>query len=210
MEINALMKRDFITIGAKLDDMLHMGLSESEYQKAGEEFTAQTGHDNPHELLKQLAFCERGLDVLEFALNNIHRIKRTSVVHVNDECDAKCVFVIYNNPDLKGEPFMVRDLVPYADKFVLLSGLESRSPGAGEDLAIITIQRVGGRVPILIQAGCEYAGDYLMAQTETINRNKKLYESLGYRDVNDVIGCYENSVVMLHCDDELYGKIMKQ
>lgn len=205
--------RDNITIGAKLDGLLGMGSQESEYEGIGSEFVEQTGFMeqmgyDPHNLIKQISFFERGLDILEYGVKNIDKVKKSRAVTVIDD-DAKCVFVIYNGPVSVDEQFMVKDLSEYAESFVYVTGLESMAPGAGVSLLIKVMQCVG-KLPILIQAGCEYAGDYIMAKEQTIARNRELYMGIGFRDVNRVIGCYEESVAMLYCSDDLYDRIMDQ
>ena len=199
-----------ITIGERIDNWLELGKSERELEDIGLSFLKLTGHDKPHKLLKQMTFFERGLDILEFAVDNIHMIRKTKTITIIDD-DAKCVFIVYNNPDMMNmdESLTVQELSAYTKQFIFLSGVESRRTRAGEDLIIKIIQRVSDRIPILLQAGCEYFGDYLLAQKETTEKNKKFYTRLGFRDVNNVIGNSGNSVAMLYCDNTLYKKIMK-
>lgn len=202
--------KDIITIGERIDNWLELGKTERELDDIGLSFLKLTGHNEPHKLLKQITFFERGLDILEFAVDNIYMIRKTKTITVIDD-DAKCVFIVYNNPDMMNmdESLTVQELSAYTKQFIFLSGVESKRTRAGEDLIVKITQRVGDRIPILLQAGCEYYGDYLTAQKETTEKNKKFYTRLGFRDVNNIIGNCGNSVAMLYSDDALYEKIMK-
>ena len=202
-----IMDRDYITIGAKLDEMIGLELSESDFESAGADFVRHTGHNDPHHLIKQVTFLERGLDILDFALCSIDKYRKSKPIMIMED-GAKCMAIVYNDIISESDPLMVRDLMEHARQFVLLYGVESRRPGAGEALVRKVIGRADGRVPILLQAGCEYAGDYFTRQTRTVRKNKAFYEAFGFRDVNDKIGDYGNSVVMVYCDDGLYEKIM--
>lgn len=205
-----MINKDIITIGERIDNWLELGKTEREFDDIGLLFLKLTDHDEPHKLLKQMTFFERGLDILEFAVDNIHMIRKTKTITVIDD-DAKCVFIVYNNPDMinMNESIAVRMLSVYTKQFVFLSGVESKRTRAGEDLIVKITQCIGDKIPILLQAGCEYYGDYLTAQKETTEKNKKFYTRLGFRNVNSIIGNYGNSVAMLYSDDALYEKIIK-
>lgn len=199
--------KDHITIGGKLSEMLGLECPISEFEKIGKKFMEQTGHNDEHKLAKQISFFEWGLDVLEFALNSINLFEKSKTVTIIED-NAKCAFTMYNGYKSDKEPAMVQELLEYASQFVLLSDLESMGERAGEDLLYMVIQRINNRVPILTRAGCKYAGDYIMAKEETIEKNKTLYESIGFRDINLMVGGYIDSVTMIYCHDDLYKKIM--
>lgn len=219
------MKKDFISMGGIVGKTLGMNpekdgnVQESDYyEKLGKdvyEFIKQGEPDelvaNPYYLAKQIGFGSYGTKLFKYAVDHIDNINKYSCVDIIEN-DARCSYALYREGiiDKKRLPFMVRDLSEFADKFVIITGLDSMKPGAGKALLAKIVEYVDGRYPILTDVGCGYAGDFYMNLKETLEKNLKVFLRVGFRDVNSIIGNYGFRIVMLHSDDELYNEIMKK
>ena len=62
-------------------------------------------------------------------------------------------------------------------------------------------------VPIILQAGFLHYGDYEVESPDILERLVAYYESLGFKDVNNKIGNYEEAVTMIYYNklEELFG-----
>lgn len=205
-------ERDLATIGGQVIQLLSIqGVDDNGYADVGNAFHGLCGIYNPHHLSKSISFNEQGINLLKFALKNLDHISYTSCIII-ETAGAKLLVSLFNGCVPEGAPFCVQDLSGFADTFILVSGVVSRGKNCGADLlkqVVDTVEKSGVDAPILVQAGCLYAGDFLYAEDETIDKNVKFYSDLGFRDVNKVIGGYENSVSMIKCSDALYESIMQ-
>lgn len=114
---------------------------------------------------------------------------------------ALCKFNIIIRPwDIERTPFHIRDYFenyPDEDFIVELDGLESIEKGEGKNLvqnALYVMQEV----PILLQAGFLHYGDYECEEgMERVNKLVNFYKDLGFENINNTIGNYEESVMMI-------------
>lgn len=117
------------------------------------------------------------------------------------DTNASCSLKFYPaNLDYSKEAFYVADASYQLGDFAVIDCLESYSEGAGATLLNKIMNKLS--LPIIIQAGFLHVGDYEnYYATEDFSQVAKLVElckTLGFRDVNHVIGQYEESVIMLY------------
>lgn len=167
----------------------------------------QLDEANLHRFNKLCRFGEptAQLAVLQWMLE-----KRQPVTLKFRSAGAMCTVRVYSDSLSDGrESFAVTDFRRWSDLFVVIESLESIESGAGKVL-LDTVTSVG--VPTLLNAGFLYYGDYEMEREEmsdTLERLVNYYESAGFTNVNDIVGNYEESVVMLKASPELFKKIIK-
>lgn len=122
---------------------------------------------------------------------------------------ATCKTTVYKEHDdiERGTPFYVRDAFGFYDKFCMLDGLISRSC-CGKDGQYLVFENyhITG-VPVILQAGFLFYGEYELWNNceydfDTITELVQYYENIGFINVNSVIGSYEDSVIMLACEDK--------
>ena len=182
----------------------------------GKEFSDFAGKE-PRELTKCLA-AEFGvstqLTLIQWLATQEHfRTFHTKAIKLQST-DASCIASFYSN--LSEEyleecyenkiyfPFYVQDASGHFDKFVVLDNLYSFANGAGLKL-LQSAQALG--LPILIQAGYTFSAEYERAAQENdwfvLDHLIDYYKHAGFEDVNDRIGNYEDSVIMLYDSGEM-------
>ena len=128
-----------------------------------------------------------------------------TIMYLSDR--ALCNFRITIKPwELSRANFHIRDYFeeyPNEKYAVELDGLESLEKGEGKALvreALFILQDV----PVLLQAGFLHYGDYECDEgMERVEALAKFYESLGFENVNNTIGNYEESIMMLAHKDKI-------
>lgn len=160
-----------------------------------------------HREMKELlgGFDQAGRLMLILFLLQYDKIDRCCTKFVElRTTSAVCKIRLFKNVtevDRKSEPFYVQDFVGRCNTFVVLDGLQSCRRDAGKDL----IQRIQTciKVPILIQAGFLYYGDYEVEAREMVDSGildslEKFYKDLNFVNVNERVGQYEDSIIMLY------------
>lgn len=128
-----------------------------------------------------------------------------TIMYLSDR--ALCNLHIAIKPwELSHANFHIRDYFeeyPNEKYVVELDGLESLEKGEGKALVREALY-VMGDIPVLVQAGFLHYGDYECDEgMERVERLAKFYESFGFENVNDTIGCYEESIMMLAHKDKI-------
>lgn len=209
-------KADFITIGQHLAHQIGEDRwSDDILYDLGLDFYRTLKPDcSPRMLLKKLRFNLLGYTVLECALQIIRGSVSNPILICENGAHCMVTVVDTDNPELlKDRPFFMKDATAYFNKYVVIDGLESMEKGAG--LALLnSILDLVGDIPVLIQAGYIYWGEYsLMSEDEDYyNLPEKLADYYGkadFHNVNKYIGNYEDSIVMLHCPADTYAKFLE-
>ena len=208
-------KADYISIGQHIahaigEDTWSNAILECE----GKDFHRTIAPDvSPRMLLKQLHFNMLGYELLERALVMIRgTVSKPILISENG---AHCMVTVVNTdkPELlKGKPFYMVDALAYFNRFIVIDGLESMEEGAGLKL-LKRILDLAGDIPVFIQAGYLYYGEYEMIDSDSDcyslpERLADYYKNVGFKDVNEHIGGYEDSIIMLHCTDYDYAMFM--
>lgn len=203
---------DRLTLGHYIDGLMQTTEQSNEvYMELAAEFTRTEG-DKLHKLVKNILVGSSydKLPVVRFILD--HKTDETIISRqIELRCPgAVCAITLYKNltatPDRK-LPFYVVDFTSYCSTFITIDRLESIAPGAGRSLINQVIHMVD--VPILIQAGFLHYGDYEIEARDSVDSGvlDKLvpyYESIGFKNINDIIGNYEDSVVMLYSEKDIF------
>ena len=196
---------DYISIG----EFILMDSSKSnivELEKIGEEFTKYCNSRNPRKLYKDMRFGEYVWPILMFArwqgLSTRKLWVRTN--------DVQYSLQWYQNGKLNSDtmiPMCILEMLGIVDGFVVLDDFESRSPGAGK-AAMEKLLDERSTETILLQAGYLYHGDFersqMLENTEVLDNLVRFYLDLGFIIINDVVGGYTNSTVMLHAAECVY------
>lgn len=164
--------------------------------------------DEVYQEMKHVMFegsANHNFRVLDFVLNTptSSPVKTQPITFIKN--GAKCsvrLFKGVKSEDCVGELFLVKDFSYYCDTFMLIDNVQSMSPNAGKALMEEILQYFND-IPILVQAGFLYYGDYEIADEffrDFLDHIVKFYEGLGFVNVNNKIGSYEESVAMLHCN----------
>lgn len=212
---------DMLTIGNYITRIMGLNratnetynLLAKEYCKAVE-MAAVKDDEALHHTMKELLIGNnifRNLQLLTFILNYktddaiitkpLQMYHRPDIINLKGE--AVCKASLYKNVkhlDPSKYPFYVTDYSYYCDTFIVIDGLESLSPDGGKVLLERIISNLDA--PILIEAGFLHYGDYEIERRDgtdsgILDKLVSYYTSLGFKNVNDVIGNYEKSVVML-------------
>lgn len=142
----------------------------------------------------------------------VHDISTNWIDVSSDFAKCKIRYVISDKlEDMSHESFMVRDATMYLSSFLQIESLISISHGSGLQL-LERICKQFKDIPILINAGYLYYGDYecIDESEECYNLLDKLvryYTNVGFRDINAFIGDCEESRVMILCDENTYRNI---
>lgn len=161
-----------------------------------------------HKLLKRLKLgfsASTQIGMLNF-INRTNVIEKciSKAVRITNS-SATCSLKLYKNPQgITHEPFYVTDVLGYCKEFVVLDGLESMQPYAGQSLVKSVIALID--VPILLQAGYLYYGDYVLETDKNnpkIERLAEMYESLGFHRLNEKVGEYEDAISLMYSRKDL-------
>ena len=225
--MNKEMKSDFITIGKKINDItnlkLELSLDEEDciqiYKQLGEDyvdFTLNTFSNLNIHLITKYLMANRGfcnISLIDFiTTNNLFKEKtiitnNISIVPLEDDLQAQCTLKLFNNVNynylrnLKEKyGFYIEDMSALYNTFIVLDNFISLKENSGKKL----IQNIQKNVhcPILLQAGFLKYGDYVLYEESgdfsIVNNLVNYYEKLGFKNVKNQIGCYEESIIMLY------------
>lgn len=199
---------DLLTLGQYIDKTMQInGLSENEYYlQIANEFTSERGNAL-HKFLK-LLLVDNSPDVqirlINFILNYDTSDRIISKPIEIRTCDAVCTVTVYKNfkPACDEHfPFFVSDFSAVHNTFIVINTLESSAPNAGKSLLVKITDAINA--PIVIEAGFLHYGDYEVESRDGVNSGilEKLvsyYEKLGFVNINDSVGDYEEAVVMTY------------
>lgn len=118
--------------------------------------------------------------------------------------DTVCKVRLFKNVkdvDRKSEPFYVQDFFGYCNTFVVLDGFMSYGYWEGRYMLKSLLDKFN--VPVLIQAGFLFYGDYEVEARDNVDSGildklEKYYKEIGFKNVNSIIGNYEDSIIMLY------------
>lgn len=104
-----------------------------------------------------------------------------------------------------GEDFCIVDFSQHCKRFIFIEQVDSFSNKAGFNLLKEFLQNVKG-IPVLLKAGITSYGLYGNGEDweidEELNRLESYYKSLGFENVNNKYGNYEESICMLNWNKE--------
>ena len=119
--------------------------------------------------------------------------------------DSYLVYTYYNNPILneKTTSIFLQDVTTIFDKYIVIHSLVSPySNNKNGQRALKAFLNLFHGIPIIIQAGFLFSGDhdyyYDTSSFDYVDNLVKMYEGLGFVNVNDKIGQYEESVIMIN------------
>lgn len=158
-------------------------------------------------ILKYIRFDMIGMQLLRLLLKTDYTITRPLTIYATSY-GAKCKVTLVKNPmlsDLKNYPFFMSDVFGTVDNYAVIDSLESVREGAGRTL-LETVLSVLGDMPVVIQAGYLYSGDYdSIAYSDELKyvpeELAQIYKSFGFVDINYYFGNYEDSIIMMRCPD---------
>lgn len=163
-----------------------------------------------HHLVKQTLmqhFVKNQLVVINFLLT-------TDLLHefISKPISVNCYAAVctvqvcreYNGEHKIYDLFYIEDFSRFSSTFLAIDELYSVQEGAGAFVLRQILESVN--VPVLLQAGYLYYGDYCRACNEDdmlsdLQELVKYYEDLGFRNVNDQIGHNCESITMLYPAD---------
>ena len=172
-------------------------------------------HKHLHQITKQLLVGSLRyiqLILIQFLLSdNFTTGFASKTIDLRTE-DACCSVALYNIIDdfyLDNVPFYVYDFTEYCKKFVAIKKIESAAKDAGAKLINDLTGTVS--VPIILEAGYLHYGDYEVFSNnldahDIVPDLVKYYESLGFKNVSNHVGHYEESVVMLYDKTNLFSE----
>lgn len=202
---------DVLTIGKHLSIVMNLEVvANEELEVLARDFLTLAGvtmDSKIHHMMKQLLFGD-SFSIQVLLINYILQYnfskpiisRKLRITSDGAHLDAT---VFRNVKTLESEriPFHIKDFSYYCDTFVCLDNLESIRNGAGTDLLLRVLDRIAA--PVLIEAGFLHYGDLEIEERDhsdsgILDRLIRKYESLGFRNVNDRIGNYENACAMLY------------
>lgn len=199
---------DMLTLGQHIAKTMQISdPSENEYYlQLANEFATERGIAL-HKFLKLLLVGndpDTQIRLINFILDYDTSDRIISKPLVIRTCNAVCTVTVYKHfKPARDEhfPFFVSDFSGICDTFITINTLESSAPGAGKSLLVKIINTIN--VPIVIEAGFLHYGDYEIESRDDVDSGilKKLvsyYEDIGFVNINDSIGNYEESVAMMY------------
>lgn len=208
MDVNA----HYLTIGEHLRVNSYIGSMPNDILiNIGKDFCATYAvSKDPLTVVKELRFGRLNYEVVDFAIKrNVSSAKLW--IQYNS---ARLNIQYFDKHRLPKDnlPFYVTDMLGFSDRFIVVDGLESFVKGSGAKLLDMTVQRFDP-LPVLIQAGYLYYGQYEYIDKDSdcyalVDKLVELYKEHGFVDVNERIGNYEDSTVMLHADAYQISQIL--
>ena len=191
-------KSDILTIGQYLCELYNINDSAS-YESVGQLFVDYVQDGTPHSIVKQLRFNQIPYAVLSFA-------KEIRAVHTNtitfDWGYAKMKVRLFRNYSGKpkgGIDTYILDFVQYSRTFLVIDSLESCKAGEGSRLLNNLLRYCDTEnIPVVLKAGYLYYGDCATENRDQLDRLIAFYKKHGFIDVNSVVGCNSESVVMVN------------
>lgn len=127
-------------------------------------------------------------------------------------CDgAFIVFTYYSKPifDKKKDSFFLQDTASVFDKYIVINSIVSPCGNGNGQKALKSFLEKYYTIPVVLQAGFLLSGDYEYYRDtgsfDYVNKLVQIYERLGFINVNDKIGQYEESYIMINpngCKEE--------
>ena len=199
---------DLLTLGQYIDKTMQInGLGGDErYLQIANEFTSERG-SALHKFLKLLLVGNSPdvqIRLINFILDYDTSDRIISKPIEIRTCDAVCTVTVYKNfkPACNEHfPFFVSDFSCIHDTFIVINTLESSAPNAGKSLLVKITDAINA--PIVIEAGFLHYGDYEVESRDGVDSGilEKLvsyYEKLGFVNINDSAGNYEEAVTMTY------------
>ena len=199
---------DLLTLGQYIAKTMQInGLSKNEYYlQLANEFTAEQGNAL-HKFLKLLLVGsnpDAQIRLINFILDYDTSDRIISKPIEIRTCNAVCTVTVYKNfkPACDEHfPFFVSDFSAVHNTFIVINTLESSAPNAGKSLLVKITDAINA--PIVIEAGFLHYGDYEVESRDDVDSGilEKLvgyYEKLGFVNINDSVGNYEDAVAMTY------------
>lgn len=127
-------------------------------------------------------------------------------------CDgAFTVFTYYSKPvfDKKKDAFFLQDTAGVFDEFIVINSIVSPYGNGKGQKALKSLLDKYYTIPVVLQAGFLLSGDYeyyyATGSFDYVNKLVQVYERLGFINVNNKIGNYEESYIMINpngCKEE--------
>lgn len=209
---------DILTLGYHIARTMQLkSVANDFYAELAHKFCSYEGVTDPsavHKMLKRLLIgnddtlmIELVNFILQYETNDTIVSKPIRITNWN----AAFTLTVFKNAKLLSHdkyPFYITDFYYFCDTFVVLDGVESIGYGEGKKLLSSALNKIG--VPVIGQAGFLHYGDYEIEARDgidsgVIDKLVAYYESLGFKNVNDRIGNYEDSVVMLYSKEDVFG-----
>lgn len=205
----------FITIGQLLNEKTLIDLkSDTQIVEEGRRFYRECGEGvgSVSDVLKELHMDRRTLDVLKYAIKK--DVSMFKMRHMSE--NAQVTLSYYNTHGLpKGAlPAYIEDARRYFDRYVIMEAVESLEKGAGSDL-IKQVIAAAGNIPIVTRVGYLYHGQFMSVNTdvecaELLRKLISYFESLGFVNVNQTLGGYIDSVIMIHATPDKVKKVSQK
>lgn len=196
------MNANYLTIGKNLSDLYQVEEDNGYYEQLGRSFCEFIKDKNPRRVLKKMNFDLLGMEIFFFGLE-IEEVKDTKMILIRkDKAQFKVKIINGKLLNSNNEPFYIKDMFQLCHHFIVIDNVESMGINACKNLMNWVLRQIN--IPILLQAGYLYYGEY-ETKNSSSNIIKNLihfYENLGFVNVNNYIGCYNESRVMLKADKE--------
>lgn len=207
-------KSDFITIGHLINELMHQQAEDTDYGigVGYHNYLRSKGYDSYPDAVSKSLLVKVGLCNMEvFNFIQTDQIFQgvsciTDQLPINN-ANAHCTLQLYSNVDLnylksqnKCYADYIIQMVQKYGTFIVLDNLVSLKLGSGREL----VQHIQNTLhyPIVLQAGFLKYGDYVTFQNTgnkwVIEKLVKYYESLGFKNINNEMGCYREAVTMLY------------
>lgn len=209
---------DILTLGSHIARTMQLkSVANNFYAELAHKFCSYEGVTDQSEIHKMLKRLLIGNDdtlmielvnfILQYEMYDTIVSKPIRITNWN----AALTLTVFKNAKLLSHdkhPFYIKDFCYFCNTFVALDDVESVGYGEGKKLMSSVLSKI--EVPMLGQAGFLHYGDYEIEARDVIDSGviDKLvayYESLGFKNVNDHIGSYEDSVVMLYSKEDVFG-----
>lgn len=203
------MNADYITIGANLSDLYNIYRDNEYYEELGERFCNFIKDKNARRVLKKINFDLLGMEIFFFGMD-VEELKYTQPILIRrDKAQFKIRIINGELMNPNNEPFYIRDMFEICHHFIVISEFESMALNAGKILLNWILRQIP--VPILLQAGYLYYGEYETRDEKlsVLNKNCKFYEELGFVDINKWLGCYSESRTMIKAEEEVVQNLVK-
>lgn len=225
---------DLLTLGQHIADLINIkSCSNDDYTELAQRFflyylnysnteksfnlipNDDTFHKHLHQVTKQLLVGSLRyiqLILIQFLLSDALTagfVSKKIDIRTEDACCSVVLYNITNGFKLDNVPFYAYDFTAYCKKFVAIKKIESAAKGAGAKLFNELTAAVS--TPIILEAGYLHYGDYEVFSSnpdapDIVSDLVKYYESLGFKNVNNNVGHYEESVVMLYDKTNLFSE----
>lgn len=208
-----MQKADYLTIGNKIARILNLDTENDFLETLGMDFCAFVKDKNPRRVLKKLNFDLLGMEILFFGLER-EDVKNTEMFLVRrDKAQFKARIINGEIGDKNKEPFFISDMFAICNRFIEINGVESMAVNASRNLLNWTLKQID--IPVIIQAGYLYYGDYetideCQESYDVLDKLVAFYESIGFINVNNYIGCYDESRIMVKSDKEFIKEMIQR